>query len=59
LAAIVPVGSPETGLGGAAHSRNDDLLWLAVALFAGAGLAATVGIRRRRARAVGEAAESL
>jgi hypothetical protein len=59
LAAIVPVGSPETGLGGAAHSRNDDLLWLAVALFAGAGLAATVGIRRRRARTVGEAAESL
>jgi hypothetical protein len=59
LATIVPVGSPETGFGGAAHSRNDDLLWLAVALFAGAGLATTAGIRRRRARALGEAAESL
>jgi hypothetical protein len=59
LATIVPVGSPQTGLGGAAHSRNDDLLWLAVALFAGAGLVTTVGIRRRRASVVGEAAESL
>jgi hypothetical protein len=59
LATIVPVGSPETGLGGAAHSRNDALLWLAAALFAGAGLATTVGIRRRRARAVGEATENL
>jgi hypothetical protein len=59
LATIVPVGSPETGLGGAAHSRNDDLLWLAVALFAGAGLVTTVGIRRRRVSAAGEAAETL
>ncbi len=59
LATIVPVGSPETGLGGAAHSRNDALLWLAAALFAGFGMVTAVGLRRRRARAVGEATENL
>jgi len=58
LATVVPVGSPETGLGGAAHSRNDALLWLAAALFAGAGMATRVGIRRR-GRGVGEATETL
>jgi hypothetical protein len=59
LASVVPVGSPETGLGGAAHSRSDALLWLAAVLFAGAGIVVAVGIRRRRARAVGEALENL
>ena len=59
LASIVPVGSPETGLGGAAHSRSDALLWLAAALFAGAGIVIAVGLRRRRSRTVGEALENL
>jgi hypothetical protein len=59
LATVVPVGSPETGLGGAAHSQNDALLLLATALFAGAGIATTVGIRRRRSRATGEVTENL
>ncbi len=59
LATIVPVGSPETGLGGAAHARNDVLLWLAAALFAGAGIVTAVGIRRRRARSGGTATENL
>jgi hypothetical protein len=57
LATVVPVGSPETGLGGAAHSHNDDLLWLAAAMFAGAGIATTIGIRRRRAHVLGETTE--
>jgi len=59
LATVVPVGSPETGLGGAAHARNDALLWLAAALFAGAGMVTALGIRRRRARSVGTATENL
>jgi hypothetical protein len=59
LATVVPVGSPETGLGGAAHSRNDALLWLAAALFAGAGIVTAVRVRRRRARGVGTATENL
>ena len=59
LATIVPVGSPETGLGGAAHARNDDLLYLAAASLAGAGIALTLAIRRRRSRADIAATESL
>jgi hypothetical protein len=59
LATVVPVGSPETGLGGAAHSDDDDLLLLAAASLAAAGIALTVGIRRRRARTFGAATESL
>jgi hypothetical protein len=60
LATIVPVGSPQTGLGGAAHAHNDDLLWLAAASLAGAGVATAVGIRRRRrADLLGAATESL
>jgi hypothetical protein len=59
LGTTVPVGSPQTGLGGAAHSRNDDLLYLAAASLAGAGIALTLAIRRRRARAYGPATESL
>jgi hypothetical protein len=59
LTAVVPFGSPQTGLGGAAHSRSDALLWLAAALFAGAGLVGAVGIRRRRGRGVGTARHNL
>jgi hypothetical protein len=59
LTTVVPFGSPETGLGGAAHSRNDGLLWLAAALFAGAGMVGAVGIRRRRSRHVDIATHTL
>jgi hypothetical protein len=37
LEAVIPVGSPQTGFGGAAHAHDDDLLWLAVVALAGAG----------------------
>jgi hypothetical protein len=60
LAGVIPVGSPETGLGGAAHSRSDGFLWLAAALLAGAGVAIAVAIRRRRgACALSAAAQNL
>jgi hypothetical protein len=58
LSAIIPVGSPQTGFGGAAHAHNDDLIWLAVVALAGAGTATAVGIRRRRAHHLGAATES-
>jgi hypothetical protein len=60
LATVVPVGSPQTGLGGAAHAHDDALLWLAAASLAGAGIATAVGIRRRRRGfALGAATENL
>ncbi len=59
LETIVPVGSPQTGLGGAARTGNDDLLLLAAASLALAGIAFTVGIRRRRTRTHGATTESL
>ena len=59
LETIVPVGSPQTGLGGAAHTGNDDLLLLAAASLALAGIAFTLGIRRRRTRTHGATTESL
>ncbi len=59
LATVVPVGSPQTGFGGAAHAHDDDLLWLGAALLAGAGMATTAGVRRRRADALGAATENL
>jgi hypothetical protein len=45
---VVPSGGPETGLGGASHSRDNDLLFAAAFSFLGAGVALTVAIRRRR-----------
>jgi hypothetical protein len=44
----VPSGGAQTGFGGASHSRNGDLLVAGILALVGAGLACTVGIRRRR-----------
>ncbi len=44
----VPSGAPQTGLGGASHSRDNNLLFAGVLAFIGAGLALTIAIRRRR-----------
>jgi len=47
-AAIVPVGAPHTGLGGASHSRSDTLIGLgALTVFAAAATLALAGWRRR------------
>jgi hypothetical protein len=45
---VVPSGGPQTGLGGASHSRDSNLLFAAALLFLGAGLALTIAVRRRR-----------
>jgi hypothetical protein len=52
--AVVPVGSPHTGFGGAAHSRNDGLLRLGVLALIGSAAAGAVALRRRQDRAGGE-----
>jgi Ice-binding-like len=44
---VVPVGFPHTGLGGAAHSRDPDLLGLSALALAGSALAFGVAVRRR------------
>ena len=49
---VVPSGSPQTGLGGAAHSRDDPLLISSAVAFAGAMLAMAFAMRRRRALCV-------
>ena len=54
-----PCGFARDRAGGAAHARNDDLLYLAAASLAGAGIALTLAIRRRRSRADIAATESL
>ncbi len=46
-AAVVPVGSPHTGFGGAAHSRNDGLIGLGALALAGSMGIVAVGARRR------------
>ena len=45
---VIPGGAPETGLGGASHSRDNDLLLLGVVALFGAAAAMTMAIRRRR-----------
>jgi hypothetical protein len=45
---IVPTGAPQTGFGGASHSRDNALLYAGVLTLAAAGLALAVAIRRRR-----------
>jgi hypothetical protein len=48
ISAVIPLGAPETGLGGASHSRNNDLLILGLVALFGAAVAMAVAIRRRR-----------
>ncbi len=45
---VVPVGFPHTGLGGAAHARDDGLIALGALTLAGAAGAAFLAVRRRR-----------
>jgi hypothetical protein len=45
---VVPVGFPHTGLGGAAHARDNALVVLGALAMAGAALTATLAVRRRR-----------
>ncbi len=47
---VVPLGFPHTGLGGAAHGRDDDLITLGALSLAGAAAAASLAVRRRKAR---------
>jgi hypothetical protein len=50
--AVIPVGAPHTGLGGASHSRNDALIGLgALGLIAAAGTVTAAGWRRRQTSA--------
>lgn len=44
----IPFGAPQTGLGGASHSRDGTLLLAGVLALVGAGLALTLAIVRRR-----------
>jgi hypothetical protein len=44
----IPSGAPQTGFGGASHSRDSDLLFAGALALIGAALASTVAIRRRR-----------
>jgi hypothetical protein len=45
---VIPLGSPQTGFGGASRSHNEALLLAGVLTIFGAALAMTVAIRRRR-----------
>jgi len=45
---VIPLGHPETGAGGASHSRNNTLIGLGVLALAGAGVAMIPDTRRRR-----------
>jgi hypothetical protein len=45
---VIPSGAPQTGLGGASHSRDDALLFAGVLALVGAGLASAVALGRRR-----------
>jgi hypothetical protein len=55
---VVPTGAPQTGFGGASHSRDSDPLFAGALAFIGAGLALTVAIRRRRTFSVQGANET-
>ena len=45
---VVPTGAPQTGFGGASHSRDAALSYAGVLVLFGAALASGVAIRRRR-----------
>jgi hypothetical protein len=45
----VPSGGPQTGFGGASHSRDDNFLFAGALALVGAGLALTLAVFRRRA----------
>lgn len=45
---VIPVGAPQTGLGGASRSTNEVPLLLGGVALAGAGLAAVIAYRRRQ-----------
>jgi len=45
---IIPVGPPQTGLGGASHSTNDDLVILGIFSLIGSALATALALRRRQ-----------
>jgi hypothetical protein len=47
-ASVIPLGSPQTGLGGASHSRNDGLIALGGVALVGSGVAVALAARRRR-----------
>jgi len=49
VSAVIPVGAPRTGLGGASHSRGDALLGSGAILLGVAGALTVVGLRRRTA----------
>jgi hypothetical protein len=51
----VPFGAPQTGFGGASHSRDGNLLFAGVLALVGAGLALTIAVRRRRTLAIQDA----
>ncbi len=51
---VVPVGSPHTGFGGGAPSRNDGLIGLGALALVGSATLGTVAFTRRRDRAGGE-----
>jgi len=50
--AVVPVGAPGTGQGGASHTRNDALIGLGAVSMLAAGMAVVTGWRRRQASTV-------
>jgi hypothetical protein len=56
--AVVPSGAPQTGFGGASHSRDDNLLFAGVVALIGAGLALAVAVGRRRTSSVQGADET-
>ena len=45
---VIPLGRPETGAGGASHSRNNTLIGLGVLALVGAGVTIIPDTRRRR-----------
>jgi hypothetical protein len=49
---VLPVGSAETGLGGASHSNNEDLVILGIVALIGSALASALALRRRQAHVV-------
>jgi hypothetical protein len=55
---VIPTGAPQTGFGGASHSRDDDLLFAGALALIGAGLALAVAVSRRRTSSVQGADET-
>jgi hypothetical protein len=56
--AVVPLGFPHTGLGGAAHSRDDGLIVLGALALASSAGAVTLALRRRRLQTAVAAVDS-